>query len=79
MSGFGQSGMPNDIEQQIAFEMMFGVMTQCFKGCVNDFKTGEITSYEKDCLGNCANRLGQTQQIMADAQQEIATKMGGQF
>ncbi len=72
MSGFGQGGMTNDYEQTIAFEMMFGVMTTCFKDCCTDFKSPEITSYEKDCLSNCAGRLGQTQQIMAEAQQEMA-------
>ena len=77
MSFGGQGQVPSDVEQQIAFKMMFTVMKSCFGDCVTDFRGSEFSSSEKTCMSNCAQRIGKTQGILASAQQEMATKMGG--
>ena len=72
---FGQGG--SALEQKLQFELVFGVISNCFDDCVNDFKSNELSSNEKTCLSNCAQRSGGTQELIMQVQNELQSQMGG--
>ena len=71
---YGQGGSP--MEQRVQFEMVFSVINGCFNDCVNDFKSNDLTTAERTCLTNCAQRSAGTQGLIMEIQQEMAGQMG---
>mmetsp|Transcript_17381 Transcript_17381/g.19493 ORF Transcript_17381/g.19493 Transcript_17381/m.19493 type:complete len:80 (-) Transcript_17381:50-289(-) len=71
---FGGSGSP--MEQKLQFEMVFGVISNCFDDCVNDFRDNQLSEGEKTCLSNCAGRSAGTQELIMQVQNEMQGSMG---
>ena len=72
---FGAGGSP--MEQRLQFEMVFGVISNCFEDCVTDFRSNELAEGEKTCMSNCAARHAGIQELIMQVQNEMQGSMGG--
>jgi hypothetical protein len=70
-------GGQNALDQKIQLEMVFSLINNCFNDCVNDFRSGELSSSEKTCLSNCAQKSTGTQNLLMEVQQDLQNQMGG--
>ena len=65
--GGQQQGM-DEMSMQISFRLMNSTMKDCFENCVGDFRSGEMSSTETNCMKNCAARSFALMNLMAQAQ-----------
>ena len=70
-------GGASSIEQRLQFEMVFGIVKDCFDDCITDFKSKDFSAGEQQCLANCAMRKASTQDLVMQVQQELSGQMGG--
>ena len=75
--GFG--GDAQEMSMKISFRMMNDTMAGCFKDCVTDFRSSELSGSEKTCLGNCATRSFGLMQVFGELQEKMSRSgaMGG--
>ena len=77
---FGQNDV-NEMSMQISFRMMNDTMSQCFKDCVNDFRSQQLSAGEQQCLKNCATRSFGALSLFGQMQEQMQQQagMGGRF
>lgn len=77
MSFGGQGGQYDEMAQLASMNMMMGIMKSCFNDCINDFKASDLSQNEKLCLQNCSKRMAGSYEVVAQAQQQLSSRMGG--
>lgn len=51
--------------QLASMRMMMSIIKSCFSDCVTDFGKQDLTANEKNCLQNCAKRIGGSYEVVA--------------
>ncbi len=78
MSFGGRGGNQyDDMAQLASMNMMMGIMKSCFNDCVGDFRSSDLSQSEKTCIGNCSKRMAGSYEVVAAAQQQMSSRMGG--
>ena len=73
----GQGGQIDEMSMQISYRFMNMNLQDCFKDCVNDFRSGELSSNETTCMKNCGARSFGALQWFGQIQQQQAGQMQG--
>jgi hypothetical protein len=86
MSFGGRGGAPqqggggyDDMAQLASINMMMGIMKSCFSDCITNFSSSDLSSSEKTCLQNCSKRMASSYEVVAQAQQTLASRGMGAF
>lgn len=66
--------MQDEFTQLASMKMMFSVINTCYKDCVNDFRSEQLTANEKTCVTNCTKRSGAAFESMSRMQGQIENR-----
>ncbi len=72
----GPQGGYDDMAQMASMHMMMGIMKSCFADCISDFKGSDLSQSEKTCIQNCSRRMAGSYEVVAQAQQQMASRGG---
>ena len=58
-------------EQKMAYKVTTNIVDGCFKDCITDFKSDNISAKEETCLKNCGKRTSTQMESAGNVLQKL--------